>query len=70
MCFTHHILVEEIEDHVSQTSVTPMAVNQNELSQELESRDSKVTGHHRLYMEGDDITIAELEIVGEICPIK
>ncbi len=51
VCITHHILVEEIEDHVSQTSVTPMTVHQNELSQELKSRDSKVTGHHRLYME-------------------
>lgn len=49
MYITHHILVEEIEDHVSQPRVAPMTVYQNELSQELKSRDGKVTGHHRLY---------------------
>lgn len=53
---THHILVEEIEDHVSQPCVAPMTVNQNELSQELKSRDGKVTGHHCLYIHREKIT--------------
>lgn len=45
---SHHILVDEVEDHVCQARVTPVAVNQQQLTEVFEPGDGKVTGHDGL----------------------
>lgn len=47
---THHILIEEVNDHVSQAAVAPMSMNQEEFFQVLELRNSKVARHDGLQM--------------------
>lgn len=45
---SYHILVDEVEDHVGETRVTPVAVHKQQLPQVFKPGDSKVTGHHSL----------------------
>ena len=45
---SHHILVDEVEDHVCESSVAPVTVDQQQLPQVFEPGDREVTGHHRL----------------------
>lgn len=45
---THHILIEEVNDHVGQSSVAPVPVNQEQLFQVLEARYGKIARHDRL----------------------
>lgn len=45
---SHHILVDEIEDHVSKTGVTPVAMNQQQLTEVFKPGNGKITGHHSL----------------------
>lgn len=47
---THHILIEEVNDHVCQPGVAPVSVNQEKFFQVFEARYSKITGHDRLQM--------------------
>lgn len=47
---THHILIEEVNDHVCQAAVTPVSMNQEEFFQVLEVRNSKIAGHDSLQM--------------------
>lgn len=42
---THHILIEEVNDHVSKSSITPVSMNQEKFFQVFEVRYSKITGH-------------------------
>lgn len=45
---THHILIEEVNDHVSQAAVTPVSMNQEEFFQVLEVRNSEIARHDSL----------------------
>lgn len=45
---THHILIEEVNDHVSQAAVTPVSMNQEEFFQVLEVRNSEIARHDGL----------------------
>lgn len=45
---THHILIEEVNDHVSQAAVTPVSMNQEEFFQVLEVRNGKIARHDSL----------------------
>ena len=47
---THHILIEEVNDHVGQSTVAPVSVNQEEFFQVFEARYSEVTCHDRLWV--------------------
>lgn len=47
---THHVLIEEINDHVGQPSVAPVSVDQEEFFQVFEARYGEITGHDRLQM--------------------
>lgn len=49
---THHVLVEEVEDHVGQTVVTPVSVDQHQLPQVFEPGDGEVAGHDGLKRNG------------------
>lgn len=42
---THHVLVEKINDHVSQAAVAPVSVDQEEFLQVLEVRNGEITCH-------------------------
>lgn len=45
---SYHILVDEVEHHVGETRVTPVAVDKQQLPEVFKPGDGKVTGHHRL----------------------
>lgn len=45
---THHILIEKVDDHVSQAAVAPVSMNQEEFLQVLEVRNGKIARHDRL----------------------
>lgn len=51
----YSVFVEEVEDHVGQTRVAPVAMNQEELLQVLKSRKSEIAGHHRLQTRTENI---------------
>lgn len=51
----YSVFVEEVEDHVGQTRVTPVPMNQEELLQVLKARKSKIAGHHRLHTQRENI---------------
>lgn len=51
----YSIFVEEVEDHVGQARVAPVAMNQEELLQVLKSRKSEIAGHHRLQTGAESI---------------
>lgn len=51
---TYHILVEEIEDHVGESCVTPVPMHKKELAEMSELRDGKVTGHYSLQTGRED----------------
>lgn len=42
---THHILIEKVNDHVSQAAVAPVSMNQEEFLQVLEVRNGEITCH-------------------------
>lgn len=42
---THHILVEKVNDHVSQAAVAPVSMDQEEFLQVLEVRNGEITCH-------------------------
>lgn len=46
---THHILVDEVEDHICKTRVTPVTMNKQQLAEVFKPGDGKVTGHHSLW---------------------
>lgn len=52
---TYGVFVEEVEDHVGQTRVAPVPVDQEELLQVLKAWKSKITGHHRLQTQRENI---------------
>lgn len=45
---THHILIEEVNNHVSQSSIAPVSMNQEEFFQVFEASYSEITRHDRL----------------------
>lgn len=45
---TYCIFVEEIQHHVGESGITPVAMNKQKLLQMPEPRDCKVARHHRL----------------------
>jgi len=45
---SHHVLVEEVQDHVGQTRAGPVAVDQQQLPQVFKPGDGKVTRHDGL----------------------
>lgn len=45
---THHILIEKVNDHVSQAAVAPVSMNQEEFLQVLKVRNGKIARHDRL----------------------
>lgn len=45
---SHHILVEEVEDHVGEARVAPAAVDQQQLTEVFKPGDGKVAGHDSL----------------------
>lgn len=47
---THHVLIEEVNDHVGQSGVAPVSVNQEEFFQVFEARYSEITRHDCLQM--------------------
>lgn len=47
----YSVFVEEVEDHVGQTRVAPVSMNQEELLQVLKARKSEIAGHHRLHTQ-------------------
>lgn len=47
---THHILIEEVNDHVGKSCVAPVSVNQEKSFQVFEVRYGEITCHHRLRM--------------------
>lgn len=44
----HHVLVDEVEDHIGEARAAPVAVDQKQLAEVFEPGDGKVTGHHSL----------------------
>lgn len=51
----YSVFVEEVEDHVGQTRVAPVSMNQEELLQVLKARKSEIAGHHRLHTQWENI---------------
>lgn len=47
--YSYHILVEEVENHVGQACVAPVAMDQQQLAEVFKPGDGKVTGHHSLH---------------------
>lgn len=45
---THHVLIEKVNDHVSQAAVAPVSMNQEEFLQVLEVRNGEIARHGRL----------------------
>lgn len=49
------VLVEEVECHSCHSAIRPVAMDQQQPLQELESGHGKVTSHHGLHKGGEDI---------------
>ncbi len=53
---SHHILVDEVEDHVCEARAAPVAVDQQQLTEVLKPGDGKVTGHDSLETDDRNVT--------------
>ena len=45
---SHHVLVDEVKDHVGEARVAPVTVDQQQLTEVFEPGDGEVTGHDGL----------------------
>lgn len=54
----YRVFVKEIQDHVSESGVAPVAVDQQQLLEIPETREGKVARHHRLQHAKKDPTLS------------